>query len=130
MTPLVRSRSVSGERFTRGLYNALRAIGLARLPSVRVSESSSETRLRAADDVIFRELAGEAVILDLKSGLYYGLDEIGTRFWTLLMDGGDVGTAVAALLAEYDVDEERLRADVDRLLSDLVSKKLVTTSPH
>ena len=37
--------------------------------------------------VICRELSGETVLLNLESGVYYGLDAVGTRVWQLLMQG-------------------------------------------
>jgi len=40
------------------------------------------------DDVVFRDLAGEAVILNLASGIYFGLNEVGTRMWNLLAEHG------------------------------------------
>jgi len=43
-----------------------------------------DTRLVAPTDVLMRELDGEAVILDLKSETYFGLDDVGTRIWTHL----------------------------------------------
>jgi hypothetical protein len=82
-------------------------------------------RLRVSDDVVFRELDGEAVILNLDSGTYFGLDEVGTRFWQLIEQDGRVDMALARLEAEYDVAAEVLRADVDRLVSTLVEKGLM-----
>ena len=36
------------------------------------------------DDVIFRDLDGEAVVLQLDTGFYFGLDAVGTRMWQLM----------------------------------------------
>ncbi len=82
-------------------------------------------RLRVSDDVVFRELDGEAVILNLDSGIYFGLDEVGTRFWQLIEQDGRVALALEALEAEYDVETDVLRADVDRLVDALVEKGLM-----
>ncbi len=82
-------------------------------------------RLRVSDDVVFRELDGEAVILNLESGVYFGLDEVGTRFWQLIEQDGRVKLALEALESEYDVENEVLRADVDRLVDALVEKGLM-----
>jgi hypothetical protein len=82
-------------------------------------------------DALYQLLAGEAVLLNVKSEQYFGLDEIGTRVWEVLVDDGKVETIVATLLAEYDVEEAVLRQDVDLLLADLVQAKLIipTDSP-
>jgi len=39
-------------------------------------------------DVVFRELDGEAVILNLETGTYFGLDTVGTRIWQFCQDHG------------------------------------------
>lgn len=84
-----------------------------------------EMRVKVNQDVLFRDLGGEAVILNLHSGKYYGLDEVGTRMWSLLIEHGQVEQAYAALLAEYDVGEERLQQDLLHFVEELVSHGLV-----
>lgn len=82
-------------------------------------------RLSIPDNVMFRELEGESVILDLDSESYFGLDTVGTRMWQLLTDGDSIQTAYDILLDEFDVDAETLRADLEELLDELTSKGLV-----
>jgi hypothetical protein len=82
-------------------------------------------RLRVSEDVVFRELDGEAVILNLDSGTYFGLDEVGTRFWQLIEQDDRVEAALATLESEYEVAAEVLRSDVSRLVSALVEKGLL-----
>jgi hypothetical protein len=77
------------------------------------------------DDVVFRDLAGEAVILNLASGTYFGLNEVGTRMWNLLAEHGSSEQVLAPLLAEYDVEEAQLRQDFETLLYTLVEKGLI-----
>lgn len=82
-------------------------------------------RVRAADSVMMRELDGESVLLNLESGHYFGLDDVGTRVWTLALAGPTLGDALRALEEEYDVAPEQLAADVQELLRQLVDHKLV-----
>jgi hypothetical protein len=82
--------------------------------------------VRIPDDVVFRDLAGEAVILNLATGTYFGLDAVGTRIWHLLAEHGSVERVVEIVLSEYDVDEARLRRDVDALTSELRDRGLVS----
>jgi hypothetical protein len=84
-----------------------------------------ESRISVPEDVLFRDLGGEAVLLSLKTGKYYGLDGVGTRMWSLLAQHGQVEPAYRALLAEYDVAEERLRQDLLNLINDLASQQLL-----
>ena len=65
------------------------------------------------------------MILNLKTGTYFGLDAIGTRIWTLIGELRDTDKVLEALLAEYDVEEARLRADIDELISQLVRHELL-----
>ncbi len=76
-------------------------------------------------DVVFRDLDGEAVILHLGTGLYYGLDPVGTRMWILLAEYGDLARVFAALREEFDVSPDTLRADLLRLVTELHEKGLV-----
>jgi len=82
--------------------------------------------IRIAADVVFRDLAGEAVILNLATGTYFGLDAVGTRIWQLIAEDWSREQVIAAMLAEYGVEEARLRRDLDDLLGKLRDKGLVT----
>jgi hypothetical protein len=81
--------------------------------------------LRISDAVVFRELDGEAVLLNLDSGVYFGLDEVGTRFWQLVEQHGRLEPVLTALFQEYDVTEDVLHADLARLVAALVDKGLM-----
>jgi hypothetical protein len=76
--------------------------------------------------VIARELSGETVLLNLESGIYYGLDAVGTRVWQLLVQGCTVDSVCGTMIDEYDVAPELLRADVVRLVGDLRERGIVT----
>jgi hypothetical protein len=84
-------------------------------------------KIRLSKDVVFRDLSGEAVILNLTTGTYFGLNEVGTRMWALLAEHGSTDKVVQTLLKEFDVEEATLRADLDALLRQLRSKGLVRT---
>ena len=77
------------------------------------------------ESVLFRELDGEAVLLNLDTEQYLGLDEVGTRMWTLLTTAPTVQAAYDALLAEYDVAPDTLRHDVEVLVGQMVEHGLV-----
>lgn len=84
-------------------------------------------RLHIANDVTFRDLAGESVLLNLSTGTYFGLDAVGTRLWHLIAEHGSTTSAIKTLLAEYEVDPLRLQRDVDALIDQLLAKGLLTT---
>jgi hypothetical protein len=81
--------------------------------------------LRPPEQVIYREIAGEAVLLNLDTEAYHGLDEVGVRMWSLLTSSDSVQEAYDALLAEYEVEPETLRADLATFIDSLVERKLL-----
>jgi hypothetical protein len=76
--------------------------------------------------VICRELGGETVLLNLVSGIYYGLDAVGTRVWQLLVEGRTIAGMCEAMLEEYDVAPDVLNADIVRLVGELRERGIVT----
>jgi Coenzyme PQQ synthesis protein D (PqqD) len=87
------------------------------------------TSVRPSPDVIFRDLEGEAVLLDLASGSYFGLNAVATRVWVQLHEGTAVDGVIASLAEEFDADPDEIARDVDDLLADLVSRGLVIAGP-
>ena len=81
-----------------------------------------------APGVVFAEVDGETVLLDAQSGTYFGLDEVGTRAWTLMTAGSSLGDVHAAILSEYDVAPEVLWADLAKLVGEMVTSGLVTVA--
>ena len=71
------------------------------------------------------DLAGEAAILHLGSGTYYGLDPVGARIWALVQQPTRVDRIKDMLLNEYDVESRRLEQDLMALLQDLAAEGLV-----
>ncbi len=86
-------------------------------------------RVSIPDNVLFRELEGESVILDLDSEQYFGLDEVGTRMWQLITEADSIGATIDELVAEYDVEAEVLREDLSELIDTLVDKGLLSIAP-
>lgn len=79
----------------------------------------------AAKDQVFCDLAGEAVILNLKSGVYYGLDAVGGQIWNLLQVPITVSNIRDALLKEYDVEASQCECDLLALLQQLATEGLI-----
>lgn len=82
-------------------------------------------KLRIPDAVLIQTVDGESVLLDLDEQCYYGLDATGTRMWELLTTGDSIDAAYRALLEEFDVAPERLRADLEQLVESLVASGLL-----
>lgn len=89
------------------------------------SPVSLESPVSTNDDVLFQELHGEGVLLNLKTGVYFGLDPIGRRVWELLQEHRTLASVRAAMLAEYDVEEARCTTDLLALVGELEQHGLV-----
>ena len=87
---------------------------------------SPSQRLRISDAAVVRDLDGESVILNIDSGIYFGLDQVGTRIWQLIGQYGEVDSILRVLEDEYDADRRVLRADLEALIGVLIEKQLVT----
>ncbi|MGO9603687.1 MAG: PqqD family protein [Candidatus Binataceae bacterium] len=92
------------------------------MPALSLPEGS---RVAASRDQVSCDLAGEAAILNLKSGVYFGLDPVGARVWSLLQNPLTLAEICDALSQEYDVERGRLEADLRELISDLTEHGLV-----
>jgi len=79
----------------------------------------------ATSEQVSCDVEGEAAILNLKNGVYYGLNPIGARIWTLIQEPQQVAKLRDQLLTEYEVDPTRLETDVRQLLADLAEHGLI-----
>ncbi len=81
--------------------------------------------MRRSDHAMARELDGEIIILDVPSGRYFGINDVGALVWGLLDGTRDRDAIVDAVTAEFDVDRDTAAADLDALLDQLVDAGLV-----
>ncbi len=82
-------------------------------------------RVTVPDSVMLREVADEAVILNLDSESYFGLDSVGARMWNALTRSDSIQAGFETLLAEYEVDAEQLRQDLDQFMENLIEHGLL-----
>jgi hypothetical protein len=94
------------------------------MPAVQISRNSVVV---ACEGNISCDLSGEAAVLDFKSGMYYGLDEVGATIWKLIAEPRTVGEICETILAEYDVEAEVCERDVIALLGKLAAQGLIET---
>lgn len=89
---------------------------------------TGETRLKQSANATYQIVAGEAILIHIRSGVYYSLNEVGTAFWQL-MDGARTITDCANLLAkEYQAPAEEIQSDLTELGEDLVREGLAESS--
>ena len=81
------------------------------------------------DDVLFQELTGEGVLLNLKTGVYLGLNQVGTRIWQLFEDRPVLSRIVDSIVTEFDVEREQCAMDLVALVNEMTEHDLVTLTP-
>jgi hypothetical protein len=86
---------------------------------------SFSDRVTVPDDVLISNLQDESVLLNLDSERYYGLDDVGTRFVSVLTTSDTIETAYERLRGEYDVDPQVLRNDLLALIENLIDRGLL-----
>jgi Coenzyme PQQ synthesis protein D (PqqD) len=79
----------------------------------------------AAKDQVSCDLSGEAAILNVKSGVYYGLDPVGARIWNLMQEPRAVVDIQNTITGEYDVEPDRCARDLMGLLEKLLAEGLI-----
>jgi hypothetical protein len=80
------------------------------------------------EHVIMRTVGADAVIVDLESGMYFGMNEVGASIWKHLAAGASLAEIEDAVMAEFDVDRQTVDADVRRIIQDLIASRLISES--
>jgi hypothetical protein len=86
---------------------------------------SAQSVVVAASEQVSCPLGEESAILNLKNCVYYGLDTVGARVWTLLQKPQTIGQIRDALLDEYAVEADRCEQDLLALLEKMRSEGLI-----
>lgn len=92
------------------------------------STMSDTNRIRTSPHVEFTAVDGEVVLLDRRSGVYFGLNEIGSLIWQGLVKNLSVDEILTAIEKQYEVDRRTLLADLSRLLDTMQAKGLIQVS--
>lgn len=93
--------------------------------NLNLTKLNKNMKIAIAKDVLIQDLGGESVLLNLNSEQYFGLDDVGTRMWSILTEVGELEAAQERLSLEYDVEPEVLRQDLQELIEKLIEHGLV-----
>lgn len=89
---------------------------------------SPGSKVVATEEQVSTDLGDEVAILDFKAGMYYGLDSVGARVWSLIQEPRTVGEIRDILASEYEVDPDRCERDLITLLQRLMDEGLIEVS--
>lgn len=81
--------------------------------------------IKASQNQVFSDLGGEAIILNLQSGVYYGLNEIGAQIWTLIQQPKTLKEIQTKILDTYDVEPDVCLQDLKDVLQDMEAAGLI-----
>ena len=90
-----------------------------------MTKISINTNIVVADEVVSCDLDGDAAILNLKDGVYYGLDPIGAKIWNLIQNPMILSDVVEKIWEEYDVKKDECTDDIFELIEELLNNGLV-----
>ena len=93
--------------------------------SKSATTGTNDQAIIVENNVLFQEIGGEVVLLDIESGEYYGLNEVGSRIWTLIQEGQGASGILSTMLKEYDVSEKLLASDIEQFLFKLQAKGII-----
>lgn len=86
---------------------------------------SGQDRVVATGDAVACEFGKGLALLHLKSNTYYSLNGVGAYIWEQVQEPRSIADISNAVLARYNVDPERCKADVEGLLKGLTEAGLV-----
>ena len=90
-----------------------------------VTTLSEGSQIAASRDQVSADMMGEAAILNLKNGFYYGLDSVGASIWNLIQEPKTFAEIRDSLLRTYAVDRPRLESDLRELFAELAEQGLI-----
>jgi hypothetical protein len=82
----------------------------------------------SSDNITASVIDGEAIIVNLSTGVYYSMAETGGEVWSMVEEGRSLREMVDGLVAKYDASPEQAAQDLVRLAGELVKEEIVTVS--
>lgn len=84
-----------------------------------------DTKIKVASNIVSRKVQDEEVILQLDSGVYYGLNEVGTEIWHMMKSGKSLRQIITQVSRDYEIPSKRITDDLFTLVKDLKKRKIV-----
>ncbi len=99
------------------------------MTAMTTPEVQPETVLSRAPQVLSRVIDDEAVLLNLTTGTYCGMNEVATRAWEILQEPTSFDALCGQLTAEFEVEPATVRTDMQTFVRALADAKLIVASP-
>ena len=89
---------------------------------------TSSSVVVVSNNLTASNLGTETIVLNLDSGGYYGLNDVGVTVWNLIQKPKMVEEIRDVILAEYEVEYEQCDRDLRKLIAELSAIGLVEVS--
>jgi len=96
--------------------------------TIQEIQQSMHTYYKLPETIIFTELDDEAVLLDLTSGSYFGLNHVGVRLIKSIVDGMSTEDAIVSISNHYQAAPDTVKFDIANLLNEMLEKNLIVIS--
>ena len=87
--------------------------------------SSVPERLCKNEEILAKLVDGEAILVNPSNGMYYSMDRVAAAAWEMIEQGHRLDDVAGALARRYEVTPEQARADLDKLVNELLEAELV-----
>ena len=77
-------------------------------------------------EIVWRNLEGEAVLLNPHTGKYFGINAVGCSFWEKVDGKKSIADIIDLLLKEYDIDQKTLANDINELVAAMDKQNIIT----
>lgn len=81
--------------------------------------------IRNSDDFMYTEVDGESVLMNIKSGMYLGLNNVTTDIWNYLEKAMSYNDLITQLIEEYEIDEITCRQDTMPIILGMLNGQLI-----
>lgn len=84
-----------------------------------------EQKLKISPETFANAIGDETVLLQIKRGVYFGLDPVGTQIWQGLEKGESLRLICDGLAREFSMDLSEIEQDARKFLEDLKANEII-----
>jgi hypothetical protein len=94
-----------------------------------MQQLAAHTIIIAAENQVSCDVDDEAALLNLDTGVYYGLNPVGAYIWKLVQSPMTIGALRKKLQDEFEVDAADVEKDLSSFVEQMVAAGLVELQP-
>ena len=80
---------------------------------------------RVSDRVVYREIDDKIVLINLDSGFYYSLNEVGCFIFNRILKSKEVGDILDEIESSFEVSKGEAREDIEEFVESLKREKII-----